>query len=90
METKEVRAAEGLGEDVHDVVLTAYSKYSNITEGNVVPDRVELNSDVFYFRVEDVVLCQACRSVIVTMDGGAPAARKGKAIQQLTKEDAFA
>ncbi len=78
---KEVDAAKWFGEDVGEVVFAAYTKDSNIAEGNVIADSVELNSDVFHFGVEDLVLCQAGHRVIVAMYWGASVARKGETIQ---------
>ena len=50
---------------------------------------MELYSNVFDLRVEDVVFCESSCGVIVAVEGGTATARKSDVVKQLAEENGF-
>ncbi len=62
----EVTIGQGLGKNIHGVVLRVHVCECNGAILHKIADVVELDPDVFHIRVADMILCQLMSGIVVT------------------------
>jgi len=86
---QKVRPVKGFCQDIRYVVLTVYPEDLDIAQCDVVANGVELNSNVFHFRMKHLVFSQTGRGVVIAVNGSAAAAWERQAVKELSEEDTF-
>jgi len=61
----------------------------DITEGDVVVDGMKLDSNMFHFGMEDLILCKASCSIVVAIYQGTSVAWEHESVKEFPKEDGF-
>jgi hypothetical protein len=78
----EVASGQGFGENICSVVLRAHACECDGAFLHQIADVVELDADVFYVRVANVVLCQPTSSVVVAQERSGVSRTKAKASEE--------